>query len=91
MIIPHDDTINNNVLFAKYLHFIKCESENVACMCGSAILLAFLHAREVGVSSRNLVSRTFPQFFQSMLTPMCSIILLLHFGEKRILSSSFRA
>ena len=31
-------------------------------MCGSAILLAFLHAREVGVSSRNLVSRTFPQF-----------------------------
>ena len=29
MIIPHDDTVNNNVLFAKYLHFIKRESENV--------------------------------------------------------------
>ena len=40
------------------------------CMCGSVILLAILHAREVGVSSRNLVSRTFPQFYQSMLTPM---------------------
>ena len=40
------------------------------CMCGSGILLAFVHAREVGVSSRNLVSRTFPQFYQSMLTPM---------------------
>ena len=37
---------------------------------GSGILLAFVHAREVGVSSRNLVSRTFPQFSQSMLTPM---------------------
>ena len=34
------------------------------CMCGSGILLA------VGVSSRNLVSRTFPQLYQSMLTPM---------------------
>ena len=34
------------------------------CMCGTGIgiLLAFVHAREVGVSSRNLVSRTFPQF-----------------------------
>ena len=42
------------------------------CMCGtgSGILLGFVHAREVGVSSRNLVSRTFPQFFRSMLTPM---------------------
>ena len=37
---------------------------------GSGILLAFVHAREVGMSSRNLVSRTFPQFSQSMLTPM---------------------
>ena len=26
--------------------------------------------REVGVSSRNVVSRTFPHFSQSMLTPM---------------------
>ena len=42
------------------------------CMCGtgSGILLGFVNAREVGVSSRNLVSRTFPQFFKSMLTPM---------------------
>ena len=42
------------------------------CMCGtgSNILLGFVNAREVGVSSRNLVSRTFPQIFQSMLTPM---------------------
>ena len=41
------------------------------CGTGSGILLAFVHAREVGVSSRNLVSRTFPQFYRSMLTPMC--------------------
>ena len=42
------------------------------CMCGtgSSILLGFVNAREVGVSSRNLVSRTFPQIFKSMLTPM---------------------
>ena len=42
------------------------------CMCGtgSGILLGFVNAREVGVSSRNLVSRTFPQFVQSMLTLM---------------------
>ena len=40
---------------------------------GSGILLAFVHAREVDVSSRNLVSRTFPQFSQSMLTPMRSV------------------
>ena len=37
---------------------------------GSGILLAFVHAREVGVGSRNLALRTFPQFSQSMLTPM---------------------
>ena len=40
------------------------------CMWGSGILLAFVHAREVGVSSQNLVSHTFPEFSQSMLTPM---------------------
>ena len=40
------------------------------CGTGSSILLGFVNAREVGVSSRNLVSRTFPQIFQSMLTPM---------------------
>ena len=34
------------------------------------ILLAFVRTREVGVSSRNVVSRTFPHFSQSMLTPM---------------------
>ena len=41
-------------------------------MCGtcSGILLAFVRAREVGLSSRNLVSRTFPHFFHSMLTAM---------------------
>ena len=32
--------------------------------------LAFVHAREVGASSRNVVSRAFPHFSQSMLTPM---------------------
>ena len=42
------------------------------CGTGSSILLGFVNAREVGVSSRNLVSRTFPQIFQSMLTPMNS-------------------
>ena len=47
------------------LHFIKCDSVYV---CG--ILLVFVHTREVGVSSRNVVSRTFPHFSQSMLTPM---------------------
>ena len=36
--------------------------------CG--IFLAFVPAREVGVSSRNVVSRTFPHFPDSMLTPM---------------------
>ena len=43
----------------------------IACVdiiCG--ILLAFVRTREVGVSSRNVVSRTFPHFSQSMLTPM---------------------
>ena len=40
------------------------------CGTGSSILLGFVNAREVGVSSRNLVSRTFPQIFKSMLTPM---------------------
>ena len=37
-------------------------------ICGN--LLAFVHTREVGVSLRNVVSRTFPHFSQSMLTPM---------------------
>ena len=37
-------------------------------ICG--ILLAFVRTREVGVSSRNVVSRSFPHFSQSMLTPM---------------------
>ena len=44
----------------------------IACvdiiLCG--ILLAFVRTREVGVSSRNVVLRTFPIFSQSMLTPM---------------------
>ena len=35
------------------------------------VLLALVRARrEVGVSSRNVVSRTFPQFFHSRLTAM---------------------
>ena len=34
------------------------------------ILSALVRAREVGVSSRNVVSRTFPHFYQSMLTAM---------------------
>ena len=33
-------------------------------------LVAFVRTREVGVSSRNVVSRTFPNCSQSMLTPM---------------------
>ena len=36
-------------------------------LCG--ILLAFVRARKVGVTSRNVVSRTFPHFSQAMLTP----------------------
>ena len=43
----------------------------IACVdiiCG--ILLAFVHTREVGASLLNVVSRTFPRFSQSMLTPM---------------------
>ena len=47
------------VICKKCLHFIKC-----------GILLAFVHTREVGVSSRNVISHTFPNFSQSMLTPM---------------------
>ena len=47
------------------------------CGTGSSILLGFVNAREVGVSSRNLVSRTFPQIVQSMLTPMLFILLQL--------------
>ena len=42
----------------------------IACVdiiCG--VLLAFVRTREVGVSSLNVVSRTFPHFSQSMLTP----------------------
>ena len=34
------------------------------------ILLALVRARKVGASSQNVVSRTFPHFSQSMLTPM---------------------
>ena len=51
-------------------------------ICG--ILLAFVCTREVGVSSRNVVSRTFPHFSQSMLTPMPSVAglyKLLHICE----------
>ena len=42
-----------------------------------------MRAREVGVSSRNVVLRTFPHFSQSMLTPMqyISTILLCCPGE----------
>ena len=46
----------------------------IACVdiiCG--ILLAFVRTRDVGVSSRNVVSRTFPHFSQSMLKPMIFI------------------
>ena len=53
----------------------------------SGILLAFVRTREVGVSSRNVVSRTFPHFSQSMLTPMSTIlgefILELAFSKSR--------
>ena len=56
------------------------------CGTGSSILLGFVNAREVGVSSRNLVSRTFPQIFQSMLTPMYLLffvyVLLCTVSEK---------
>ena len=45
---------------------IACVTVDIIC----GILLAFVSTREVGVSSRNVVSRTFPHFSQSMLTPM---------------------
>ena len=70
------------------------------CMCGTGILLGFVNAREVGVSSRNLVSRTFPQIFRSMLTPMWATYLELCQGLrsssnlwqlKRVCSTSYIA
>ena len=36
-------------------------------------MIAFVHPHEVGVSSRNVVSRTFRHFSQSMLTAMSSL------------------
>ena len=48
------------------------------CMCGHFARIC-AHAREVGVSSRNLVSRTFPQFYQSMLTAMQTRIAISTF------------
>ena len=51
----------------------------IACVdiiCG--ILLAFVRTREVGVSSRKVVSRTFPHFSQSMLTPMLFMFTFNH-------------
>ena len=70
MIIHHDDTVNNKCVIRKISTFYSVRARMCMCGTGSSILLAFVHAREVGVSSRNLVSRTFPQFYQSMLTPM---------------------
>ena len=50
----------------KCLHFIKCDS-----VYGYVVFCShFVCTREVGVSSRNVVSRTFPHFSQSLLTPM---------------------
>ena len=56
----------------KCLHFLKCHSDKRVWICG--ILFTFVRKREVGVSSRNIVSRTFPHFSQSMLTPMLCIL-----------------
>ena len=55
------------MLFAqKCLHFIKCDS-----VYGYVVVCShFVCTSKVGVSSRNVVSRTFPHFSQSMLTPM---------------------
>ena len=47
------------------------------CGTGSGILLGFVHAREVGVSSRNLISRTFPQFFGGHVDTYAIIMPLL--------------
>ena len=44
------------------------------------VLLALVRAHcEVGMSSRNVVSRTFPQFFPSRLTPM---LLVFYFSNR---------
>ena len=56
----------------KCLHFLKCHSDKRVWICG--ILFTFVRTREVGVSSRNIVSLTFPHFSQSMLTPMLCIL-----------------
>ena len=66
-------------------------------------MLAFVRTREVGVSLRNVVSRTFPHFSQSMLTPMtyvaharygdCSLVRRFYSPKVRkseIKGSSFR-
>ena len=46
--------------------FIKCDSVyGYVVFCSN-----FVCTRKVGVSSRNVVSRTFPHLSQSMLTPM---------------------
>ena len=44
------------------------------CGTGSSILLGFVNAREVGVSSRNLVSRTFPQKYSVHVDTYDSIL-----------------
>ena len=43
---------------------------------------------EVGVSSRNVVSRTFPQFSQSMLTPMAFSSLESYVADSEIRSEN---
>ena len=55
------------MLFAKKVYILESV---IACMDICGILLAFVRTREVAVSSRNVVSRTFPHFSQSILTPM---------------------
>ena len=40
---------------------------------GYAVFCSHLRTRKVGVSSRNVDSRNFPHFSQSMLTPMITV------------------
>ena len=60
---------------------IKCVIREISTFYFARICA---HAREVGVSSRNLVSRTFPQFYQSMLTAMICLKKIQRLATKLI-------
>ena len=56
------------------------------------VLLDLVRARrEVGMSSRNVVSRTFPQFFNSRLTPVqCQRRMMLIKGIEKMRTAGLR-